>query len=116
MQSTGQTSTQELSLVPMHGSAMTYAMSGFLAEGRLERRILGGAPGACALLDPLTGRFGRPTRGSAAHRREVVRPGSGKLELGGDLEQRVLAERPPDQLDRARQPVLTESERYGDRR
>ena len=26
MQSTGQTSTQELSLVPMHGSAMTYAM------------------------------------------------------------------------------------------
>src|SRR5665809_124392 len=26
MQSTGQTSTQELSLVPMHGSAMTYVM------------------------------------------------------------------------------------------
>jgi hypothetical protein len=27
MQSTGQTSTQELSLVPMQGSAMTYATS-----------------------------------------------------------------------------------------
>jgi hypothetical protein len=27
MQSTGQTSTQELSLVPMHGSAITYAIA-----------------------------------------------------------------------------------------
>jgi hypothetical protein len=28
MQSTGQTSTQELSLVPMQGSAITYAIGG----------------------------------------------------------------------------------------
>src|SRR5918998_437993 len=33
MQSTGQTSTHELSLVPMHGSAMTYAMSDLSGSG-----------------------------------------------------------------------------------
>src|SRR3954466_3158809 len=44
MQSTGQTSTQELSLVPMQGSAITYAI-GMVLVGDGERvRILGSEP------------------------------------------------------------------------
>src|SRR3954462_11038020 len=45
MQSTGQTSTHELSLVPMHGSAMTYAISvecSFLNLGRTASAPGGG--------------------------------------------------------------------------
>jgi hypothetical protein len=34
MQSTGQASTQAVSLVPMHGSAMTYAIWSDLLKGK----------------------------------------------------------------------------------
>src|SRR5919197_1886869 len=67
MQSTGQTSTQELSLVPMHGSAMTYAMY-FLGRVRRAKHngdvlLLTGATGlvGSALLPKLTA-AGRPVR------------------------------------------------------
>src|SRR2546427_9225860 len=54
MQSTGHTSTHELSLVPMHGSAITYAIRRLLYKGvavlhitlrRLLRRRSVGPPG-----------------------------------------------------------------------
>ncbi len=45
-----------------------------------------------------------------------MRPGPCGLDLPGDLQQRVLAERLADDLDVGRQIVLAEADRDGDRR
>src|SRR4029453_7959792 len=74
MQSTGQTSTQELSLVPMQGSAMTYAIwssvvvhrqqsiiirallltgpTGLIGGALLPRLVAAGRPVRCLVRDP----------------------------------------------------------------
>src|ERR1700681_4564008 len=72
MQSTGQTSTHELSLTPMHGSAITYAIGfGFLSFGGTDPRLLRlrGA-GYAAVMLLLTGATGLV--GSALRRRLIA--------------------------------------------
>src|SRR5205085_4113349 len=59
MQSTGQTSTHELSFCPMHGSAMTYAMSLVrISSFRVRERSILWKPAAVLLLTGATGLVG----------------------------------------------------------
>src|SRR4051794_21460417 len=94
MQSTGQTSTQELSLVPMHGSAITYAIE---AQFYAPRSSPASAANSLEVGD---------LRGAAECR----------LHLRRNLQQRVLAERLRDQLRGGREPVVTEADGHADRR
>ena len=78
MQSTGQTSTHELSFVPMHGSAMTYATA-WLPGSKSNLGPRGAAAGAAADHNqgppPARGGFA-PARGGgrAAARLDSPRP------------------------------------------
>src|SRR5213595_2927338 len=59
MQSTGQTSTQELSFCPMHGSAMTYAMGLVrVSSFRVRERPILWKPASVLLLTGATGLVG----------------------------------------------------------
>src|SRR3954454_8623513 len=68
MQSTGQASTHELSLVPMQGSVITYAM----VEASSQTRRLDSLPGVL-LLTGATGRVGSALLRRLMDRREPVR-------------------------------------------